>query len=82
MALAEYAPRFAVVTAEAGIVQAQVVEGVAGRFLGHARGCQFPQLVVDEREQIRGGLAVTSRGGIEQHLLKAPVLNLLVTDLI
>jgi len=42
------------------------VEGVAGRLLGHPCGRELPQLVVDEREQVRGGLAVTSRGGIEQ----------------
>jgi hypothetical protein len=42
------------------------VEGVAVRLLRHACGRELPQLVVDEREQVRGGIAVTSRAGIEQ----------------
>ena len=42
------------------------VEGVAGGFGGHARGGELPQLVVDEREQVGGGLAVAGRGGVEE----------------
>ena len=42
------------------------LEGVVGGLGGHARGGELPQLVVDEREQVGGGLAVTGRGGVEE----------------
>ena len=35
-------------------------------FGGHPRGGELSQLVVDEREQVRGGLAIAGRGGIEE----------------
>ena len=42
------------------------VEGVAGGFGGHARGGELPELIVDERQQLSGGLAVAGRGGFEE----------------
>ena len=42
------------------------LEGVVGRLAGHARGGELPQLVVDEREQVGGGLAVAGRGGVQE----------------
>jgi hypothetical protein len=42
------------------------LKGVVGRFGGHACRRESPQLVVHEREQVRGGLAITSRGGVEE----------------
>jgi len=42
------------------------VEGVAGGFGSHAYGGEFPQFVIEEREQICGGLAVTLLNGFEQ----------------
>src|SRR5262249_11668411 len=42
------------------------VEGVSRGFGGHARGGELPQFVVDEREQLGGGLAVTGRGGFQE----------------
>jgi hypothetical protein len=42
------------------------VEGVAGGFSGHARGREHAQLVVDEREQVGGRLAVTGGCGVQQ----------------
>ena len=42
------------------------VERVAGFLRGHACGGELAQLVVDEREQVGRGLAVTGRGGVEQ----------------
>ena len=37
-----------------------------GGFGRHARGGELPQLVVDEREQLGGGLAVAGLGGLEK----------------
>src|SRR5262245_27003802 len=42
------------------------LEGVARALAGQAVGGQPPQFVVDEREEVGGGLAVTGRGGLEQ----------------
>ena len=42
------------------------LEGVVGRFGGHARGGEPPQLVVDEREQVSGGPAVTGGRGVQK----------------
>lgn len=42
------------------------IQGVPGDFGGHACGREFPQLVVHERKEIGGGLAITRRGGIEE----------------
>jgi len=42
------------------------VEGVPGLFLGHPRGREFSQLVVDERKQVGRRLAVAGRGGFEK----------------
>ena len=42
------------------------VERVAGRLGGHARGGELAQLVVDERQQLGGGLAVARLGGVEE----------------
>src|SRR5262245_54630660 len=42
------------------------LEGVARALAGQAVGGQPPQFVVDEREEVGGGLAVPGRGGIEQ----------------
>jgi hypothetical protein len=42
------------------------IEGVAWGLAGHFRGGQLPQLVIDERQQIGGGLAVTLLGGFNQ----------------
>ena len=35
------------------------VEGVPGSLRGHLRGGKFPQLVVDQRQQLLGRLAVS-----------------------
>ena len=42
------------------------VERVARGFRGHPRGGECPQLVVDEREQLGGGVAVTDLSGFEE----------------
>ncbi len=42
------------------------VEGVPRGFSGHFRGAELPQFVIDEREQIRGGLAVSLVSGFDQ----------------
>ena len=42
------------------------LEGVLGGLAGHARGGELAQLVVDEREQVGGGLAVTGRRGVQE----------------
>ena len=42
------------------------LEGVVGGLTGHARGGELPQLVVHEREQVGGGLAVTGGGSVEE----------------
>ena len=42
------------------------VEGVAGGLGRHARGGERPQFVVDERQEVGGGLAVAGRGSIEK----------------
>ena len=42
------------------------LQGVAGGLGGHPRGGELPQLVVDEREQLGGGLAVTGRRGVQE----------------
>ena len=42
------------------------VEGVPGGLRGHPRGCELPQLVVDEWQQIGRRLAVAGRGGVEE----------------
>jgi hypothetical protein len=53
--------------AQVGLVdQGGGVQGVAGGLRGHPRGGEPPQLVVNEREEVGGGFAVASRGGIEQ----------------
>jgi hypothetical protein len=39
---------------------------VAGGFGRHARGGKGPQLVVDERQEVGGGLAVAGHGSIEE----------------
>jgi len=38
---------------------------VAEGFGSHACGGEFPQFVVDEREQVGGGFAITSCDGVE-----------------
>jgi len=40
------------------------LEGMLGRLRSHASGSELAQLVVNEREQFRGGLAVPGRGSI------------------
>src|SRR5262249_29689587 len=42
------------------------LEGLAGLLLGHPRRRELPRLVVDELQQLRGGLAVTGLCGLEQ----------------
>jgi hypothetical protein len=42
------------------------VEDVAGGFCSHARGRQLPQLVVNEREQVGGCLAITGGRGVQE----------------
>ncbi len=42
------------------------VEGVPGTLRGHPRGREFPQFVVDEREQVGRRLAVAGRRGGEE----------------
>jgi cell wall assembly regulator SMI1 len=42
------------------------VEGMAGGFGRHPSGGKLPQLVVDEREQLGGGLAVAGLGGLDE----------------
>ena len=42
------------------------VKGVPGVLHGHPRGREFPQLVVDEREQVGRRLAVAGRGGVKE----------------
>src|SRR5262249_13534561 len=42
------------------------VEAVAGRLGGQARSGELAQLVVDERQEIRRGLAIAPGGGFEQ----------------
>ncbi len=42
------------------------IEGVAGILGRHAHGDKLPQLVVDEREHVGGGLAVPGRGRFEK----------------
>ena len=39
------------------------IEGVARGFRSHSRGGELPQLIMDEREQLRGGLAVSTLNG-------------------
>jgi hypothetical protein len=39
---------------------------VTGIFAGHPLGGELAQLIVDEREKVGGGLAVTGRGRIEE----------------
>ena len=52
---------------EVGLVnQGSGIEGVAGGFGRHARGGQFPQLIVHEREQVRGGLSVSGGRGFKK----------------
>ena len=41
------------------------IQGVTGGFGSHASGGEFPQLVVDEREQFSRGLTVTGLCGFE-----------------
>ena len=43
-----------------------VAAGVSGGFGGHAGGREVPQLVVDEREQLGGGVAVAGLSGFEE----------------
>ncbi len=40
------------------------VERFTGSLFGHACGREFPQLVMDEREQLRGGLGVAGRSRV------------------
>ena len=42
------------------------VEGVAGVLGRHPRGGEFPQLVVDEREQVGGGPAISGCRGLQK----------------
>ena len=42
------------------------LEGLVGGLVGHPRGGELAQLVVDEREQVGGGLAVTGRRGVQE----------------
>ena len=42
------------------------LEGMTGRLGSHSGSRQFPQLVIDEREQVDGGLAVARRGRVEE----------------
>ena len=42
------------------------LEGVVGGLTGHAHGGELAQLVVDEREQVGGGPAVTGGGSVEE----------------
>jgi hypothetical protein len=42
------------------------LERVVGRLAGHSRGGELAQLVVDEREQVSGGPAISGRRGIEK----------------
>ena len=46
--------------------QGSGLEGVVGRLAGHARGGELAQLLVHEREQVGGGLAVAARRGIQK----------------
>jgi hypothetical protein len=39
---------------------------VAGRLGGHARRGQFPQFVIDDREEFRGGAAVSLLRGFDE----------------
>jgi hypothetical protein len=42
------------------------IEGVPGSLRGQPRGCEFPQLLVNEREQVGRRLAVAGCGGFEE----------------
>ena len=44
--------------------QAGGIEGVARCLAGHFRGGQLPQLVIDEWQQVGGGLVVTLLCGL------------------
>jgi hypothetical protein len=46
--------------------QGRGVVGMTGGLSRHARGGERPQLVVHEREQVGGGLAVAGLGGFEE----------------
>jgi hypothetical protein len=61
--------------------QCSRLERVPGILLGHPRGGELPQLVVDEREQLGRGLGVAGRGRVQesgdvghaaQHIASAP----------
>jgi hypothetical protein len=46
--------------------QGRRLQCLVGGFGRHARRGEFAQLVVDERQQVGGGLAVARRGGVKQ----------------
>jgi hypothetical protein len=51
---------------EVGLVdQGSGLQGVIRSLLRHACGREFPQLVVNKRQEFGGSLAVTGRGGFE-----------------
>jgi len=41
------------------------IEGVARGFRSHSRGSELPQFIIVEREQFRGGLAVSPLNGFQ-----------------
>ena len=45
--------------------QSRGLKGLARLLSRHAGGGEFPQLVVDERKQVRGRVPVPGRGGVE-----------------
>jgi hypothetical protein len=51
---------------EAHMNQGGGLEGVVGGLTGRARGGDPAQLVLDEREQVGGGPAVTGGGSVEE----------------
>ena len=57
---------------QVGLVdQGRGLEGLAGLLLGQPRRGELAQLVVDERQQLGGGVRVAGRGGVENAVTSA-----------